>query len=75
MNAPRPTKGNQMEEYTLWYTSGDRQASVWGGDYASEEEAWAAQPEVEKEFRAECNDDIPYDEDATWAVEPTDTTV
>lgn len=43
------------EKYTLWYTSGDRQASMWGGDYESEAEAWEQQPAVEKEFRANCS--------------------
>ena len=57
------------KKYTLWWNAGDGQASVFGGDYDSEDAARAAIPEVEQEFRNECNSDSPYDEDATWSVQ------
>lgn len=59
-------------KFTLWWTSSDRQGSMWGGDYESEAEAWAAQQKVEKEFREQCSDDSPYDEDSIWSVEAPD---
>ena len=60
-----------MAKYTLWYISSNKQASLSGGEYDSVSEAWEAQPRVEREFRDQCTEEAPYDEGATWSVEPT----
>lgn len=67
-------KGKTMSErdekmFTLWWTSSDRQSSMFAGNFASERDAWADVPNAESEFREQCSEDVPYDEDSTWSVE------
>lgn len=57
------------KKFTLWWNSSDGQASMFGVNYDSKDAARAAIPEVEQEFRAECNSDSPYDERSTWSVQ------
>lgn len=57
-------------KFTLWWTSGDRQACMWGGDFDTEAEAEAAIPAARAEYLAMCNDDSPVDEDHIWTIEP-----
>jgi len=58
-------------KYTLWWISGDKQASLWSGDYESRIEAELAIEECEAEYRDQCksNGYSSYDEDATWLIE------
>jgi hypothetical protein len=59
-------------KYTLWWVSGDKQASMFGGNYESQEAAEAAIPTVEAEFRDQCSNDCPWDELSTWNIEAPD---
>jgi hypothetical protein len=68
----KPMSDRDNKKYTLWWVSGDNQSSLFGGNYASQEAAEAAIPTVESEFRAQCNEDFPWDEDSTWSIEPPD---
>ncbi len=75
---PLKKKGIKMDSdrdekmFTLWWTSSDRKCSMFAGNFASEQEAWDDVPCAEMEFREQCNDDVPYDEESTWSVEPPD---
>jgi len=56
--------------FTLWWTSGDQQGFMFGGNYTSEQAALAAIPKLESEFRKQLTDDSEWDDDSTWSVEP-----
>lgn len=58
-------------KWTLWWTSTDRQASMWGGNFDTEAEAKAAIEPTATEFRNQCGVGEEYDE-GTWSIEPPD---
>jgi hypothetical protein len=64
-----PMSGRDSSKYTLWFISGDRQGSMFGGNYDSEEKAENAIEELEKELRSECCE---FDEDGYFQIEPPD---
>lgn len=70
MKIELPGLGRDSSAYTLWWTAGDGQWDMFGGNFSSEEAAISAIPAVEAEFRFQCSEDVPYDEDSTWSVEP-----
>lgn len=62
-------KDRDETKYTVWWNSSDGQTSLFGGNFETYEEAKADIPSIEKEFRSQCNEDSPFDEDSTWRIE------
>lgn len=60
-------------KWTLWWTSGDQQMSMFGGNFDSREAAEAGIAAAEAEFRGQLCDPSDWDEDSTWDIEEPST--
>lgn len=58
------------DKFTLWWTSGDKQACMWFGNFESEADAESAIPAADAEYRSMCSEDSPYDQESIWTIEP-----
>lgn len=56
-------------KFTVWWNASDGQASLFGGNFETYEAAMTELPKIANEFRSQCNEDCPFDEDSTWSIE------
>lgn len=62
-----------MTIYTLYWTRPDGQGDLLMGTFATEAQAWAAQPAALQELLEQCNDAAACEADilaGTWSVNP-----
>jgi hypothetical protein len=56
-------------QYTLWWISGDKQGSMFFGNYSTMKDAENAIPEAEADFKSQLTDPEDWDEDGGWQIE------